>query len=325
MKNGRIWMALAMSLLLLFVSTGATAEETVYTVGILQYVEHPALDASTQFFLKALADNGLIEGQNLRVTLLNPSADSGNAQLMSDQLVKEGNMLLLGVATNAVQALAAQTDTIPILGVAVTDYVGAKLIVSNEAPGINVSGTTDMNPIDKQIGLLLQLVPECKTVGICYASNEINSKIQADIAVAEAEKRGLAVVIRTVSAVGEVQQAIESMMGEVDALYIPTDNIHASAISVVTGVTDANKVPVIVGEANMCKGGGLATVGLDYEKLGYQTGLMALRILKEGANPAEMPIESIADADLSINMTAAALLGITIPQELLDTVVNIYE
>ncbi len=324
-KNGRVGLSLALCLLLALSVTGAVADETVYTVGILQYVEHPALDASTEYFIKALADNGLIEGENLRVTVLNASADNGNTQLMSGQLVQDGNMLLLGVATPAVQALAAQTDTIPILGVAVTDYVGAGLIATNDVPGINISGTTDMNPIDKQLDLLLQLVPECKTVGICYTSNEPNSQIQADIAIAEAEKRNLTVSIKTVSAVGDVQQAIESMMGEVDALYIPTDNVLASAMPVVAGVTDANKIPVIVGEANMCKGGGLATVGLDYQKLGYQTGLMAVRILMEGANPAEMPIESIADADLSLNIATAALLGITIPQELLDAAVNKFE
>jgi len=298
--------------------TGVLAESTVYTVGVLQYVEHPALDASTEFFLKALADGGLVDGENLRVTVLNPSADAGNTDLMAGKLVEDGNMLLLGVATPAVQALASKTDSIPILGVAVTDYVGAKLIASNEAPGINVSGTTDMNPIDKQIDLLLALVPDAKVIGICYAANEDNSKIQADIAVVEAEKRGLAVVVKTTSAVGEVQQTVESLMGDIDALYVPTDNMLASAMQVVTGVADSYDVPVIVGEANMCKSGGLATVGLDYEKLGYQTGLMALRILLEGANPAEMPIEALVDVDLSVNITTAELLGITIPPELLD-------
>jgi len=308
-------------MLLLFSAGGALATDTVYSVGILQFVEHPALDAATEFFLKALADNGLVEGENLRVTVLNPSADSGTMQLMSDQLASGDNMLLLGVATPAVQALSAQTDQIPILGVAVTDYVGAGLIVSNEAPGINISGTTDMNPIDRQVELLLQLVPDAKTVGICFASNEVNSQIQADIAQAELEKQGIAVEIRMASAIGDVQQTVESLMGIVDAIYIPTDNLMASAAAVVTDVTVANQVPVIVGEGNQVQGGGLATVGLNYEKMGYQTGLMALRILLEGANPAEMPIEASAEVDLYINTVTASLLGIDIPQEMLDVAV----
>jgi len=308
-------------MLLVFSMGGALAADTVFTVGVLQFVEHPALDAATEFFVKALADGGLVDGENLRITVLNPSADFGSMDLMAGKLVDDGNMLLLGVATPAVQALASKTDTIPILGVAVTDYVGAGLIVSNEAPGINVSGTTDMNPIDLQMDLLLALVPEAQVVGIAYAANEDNSRIQADIAVAEAEKRGLSVIVKTISAVGEVQMTIESMMGDIDVLYVPTDNMLAAAMQVVTGVTDAHGVPVIVGEANMCKSGGLATVGLNYERLGYQTGLMALRVLLEGANPAEMPIESQTDAELSINLTAAQLLGITIPQEMLDAAI----
>jgi len=336
MKNGRKWIIPAFILLLAIVVVGilwigkigpfapetpAAPEGEAFAVGVLQFVEHPALDASTEFFLKALADNGLVDGENLKVTVLNPSADSGAMQLMSDQLATGGNNLLLGVATPAVQALAAKTDEIPILGVAVTDYVGAGLIVSNEAPGINISGTTDMNPIDRQIDLLLQLVPDAKTVGICYASNEVNSQIQADIAKAELEKRGVAVEIKMASAIGDVQQTIESLMGKVDAMYIPTDNLMASAAAVLTDITVANKVPVIVGEGNQVQGGGLATVGLNYEKMGYQTGMMALRILKDGANPAEMPIEASAEVDFYVNTTTAELLGITIPQEILDAAV----
>ena len=309
------------AMLLLFPMGGALAADAVYSIGVLQFVEHPALDASTEFFIKALADNGIVNGENASITVLNPSADAGTMQLMSDQLVNGENGLLLGVATPAVQALAAQTDSIPILGVAVTDYVAAGLIVSNEAPGINVSGTTDMNPIDLQMDLLLALVPDAQVVGIAFAANEDNSRIQADIAVAEAEKRGLSVIVKTISAVGEVQMTIESMMGDIDVLYVPTDSMMATAMQVVTGVTDAHGVPVIVGEANMCKGGGLATVGLNYERLGYQTGLMALRVLREGANPAEMPIESQTEAELSVNITSAELLGITIPQEMLDVAI----
>ena len=324
MKNGSICGFLALCLLLLLAVPCAQAEGEAYTVGILQYVEHPALDASTEFFLKALADNGIVEGENLKVTILNPSADPGATQLMSEQLVQDGNMLLLGVATPAVQALSAHTETIPILGVAVTDYVGAGLIASNEAPGINVSGTTDMNPIDLQIDLLIKLAPDAKTIGICYTSNEPNSQIQADIAKEEAEKRGLAVEIKTISAVGEVQQAIETLTSMVDAIYIPTDNVLASAMPVVGEVAEAKKIPVVTGEANQCENGGLATVGLDYQKLGYQTGMMGLRILTEGANPAEMPIERLLDADLSLNLTTAELIGFTFPQDLLDAAVNTF-
>lgn len=324
MKNGSKWVALVLALGLALGLTTALAEDPQYKIGILEYVEHPALDAAVEGFLAGLKDKGIEEGKNLTVTLQNPAADAATCQLMAEQLVQADNDLLLGVATNAVQALSAQTDGIPILGTAVTDYVGAGLIAANEAPGINISGTTDMNPIDLQIELLVKLAPEAKTIGICYTSNEVNSQIQADIAKAEAEKRGLQVIIKTVSAVGEVQQAIESLAGQVDAFYIPTDNVLASAVSVVTEVTDPLKLPVIVGEENMCKSGALATVGLNYYQLGYQTGAMAARILQDGANPAEMPIEALTKADLSLNKTAAELLGMTLPEELLAQAVNVY-
>ncbi len=325
MKNGSKWVSLALCMLLVLAAPCALASDASYKIGILEYVEHPALDAAIDGFLTALKDQGIEDGKNLTVTLLNPSADNATAQLMAGQLVQDGNNLLLGVATNAVQALAAQTDSIPILGTAVTDYVGAGLVASNEAPGINVSGTTDMNPIDLQIDLLTKLAPEAKTIGICYTSNEVNSQIQADIAKAEAEKRGLAVVIKTVAAVGDVQQAVQSLVGQVESIYIPTDNVLASSIAVVTQVTDPAGIPVIVGEENMCKSGALATVGLNYYQLGYQTGMMAHRILTEGGDPSEMPIESQSDAKVSVNLKSAELLGIQIPQDVLDNAVNKFE
>lgn len=323
MRKGLQWLCLAMALVMALGVGSAVAEEKTYKVGILQFVEHPALDASVQGFRDALKDNGLEEGKNLVVDLQNPSADQATLQLMCEQLVAEGNDLLLGSATNAVQGLSAATDTIPILGTAVTDYVSAGLVASNEAPGLNVTGTTDMNPIDKQIELLKTLVPEAKTMGIIYTSSEQNSQIQADIAKTEAEKQGLEVIIKTISGVGELQQAAQALVGQVDVIYLPTDNVVASAVSVVADVCTPVKVPLIVGESNMCLGGGLATIGLDYYKLGYQTGLMAIRILKEGGNPAEMPIEALVDIDLTINATAAQMLGIEIPQEMLDSAVVI--
>lgn len=320
MKNGRKWVALLLCAMVCVAGTLTTAAAAEpYKIGILQYVEHPALDAAVEGFLAALKDQGI----ETQVNLLNASADQGTLQLMADQLVQDQPHLLLGVATPSVQALSGATQELPILGTAVTDYVGAELIESNEAPNINVSGTTDMNPIDQQIALLQKLVPEAKTIGICYTSSEINSQIQAELAKSEAEKRGLTVIVKTVSSVSEVQQALESLVGEVEAIYLPTDNVFASAVPIVANVTDAAKIPVIVGESNMCKGGLLATVGLNYYKLGYQTGMMATRVLLEGANPAEMPIEALADADMTINQDNASVLGYVFPQEIIQDAASI--
>lgn len=299
MKNARRILGLLLSLMLVLGTTAALADEGSVKIGILQYVEHAALDSATEGFKQALKENGY---EDVTIDYKNASGDN---------------------ATPAVQALLTAVSDKPILGTAVTDYVSAGLVASNEAPGANLTGTSDMNPVDKQIDLLMQLVPDAKTIGVLYTSSEVNSEIQAKMAEQEAARYSLGVVTKTISAVGEVQQAVESLVGQVDALYIPTDNICASAMAVIASVANPAKLPVIVGEENMCNEGGLATIGLNYTKLGYQTGMMAVRILKDGANPAEMPIEGLGDADVYLNQVTADEVGIVFPQELVDAAVNI--
>lgn len=319
MKRLKVWGALLLSLVLSLGMVSALAEDGVYKIGILQQVEHAALDAAAQGFIDGLKDGGLVEGENLEITPMNASGDQATLQLMAGQLAGESD-LLLGIGTSAVQALADQTTETPILGTAVTDYVAAGLIAEILAPGINVSGTTDMNPIDKQIGLVKELFPEAQILGIIFTSSEVNSQIQAELAQEEAKKLGMTVVTKEISAVGEVQQGVEALATQVDVIYIPTDNTFASAMTVVSDVVSAAKIPVITGETNMCIAGGLATYGLDYYMLGQQTAQMALRILDEGANPAEMPIESlpVESLELVVNTTMMNLLDLEIPQEILD-------
>ncbi len=320
MKNARRILGLLLSLMLVLGTTAAIADEGSVKIGILQYVEHAALDSASEGFKQALKENGY---ENVTIDYKNASGDNATLQLMAEQFAAGDYDVLLGVATPAVQALLTAVSDKPILGTAVTDYVSAGLVASNEAPGANLSGTSDMNPVDKQIDLLMQLVPDAKTIGVLYTSSEVNSEIQAKLAEEEAARYNLAVVTKTISAVGEVQQAVESLIGQVDALYIPTDNICASAMAVIASVANPAKLPVIVGEENMCNEGGLATIGLNYTKLGYQTGMMAVRILKDGADPAEMPIEGLGDADVYLNQVTADEVGITFPQELIDAAVNI--
>lgn len=317
MKRLRVLGALLLTLCLSLGVTGLWAEEgETVKIGVLQYVEHPALDAAYQGFIDGLAAGGLVAGENLEIDFQNPSADQAVMQLARDQMVANGSDLMLGIATDAVQALAVQTD-IPVLGTAVTDYVAAGLIADNDAPGINVTGTTDMNPIDLQVQLMMDLFPDTQTVGVIYTNSEVNSQVQVDILKEVAEGMGLTVVEKTVSAVGDVQQATEALVTQVDVIYAPTDNIIASSMSVVADVATPAGIPIITGEAGMCENGGLATYGLSYYNLGVQTAGMALRILNEGANPAEMPIESQSEAELVINSTTASMLGIEIPEEIL--------
>ncbi len=291
--------------------------EDAITIGIIQLTEHAALDLAREGFLQALADNGYVDGDKINIDFQNAQNDQSTLSTISDRFVSEEVDLVLAIATPAAQAIAGKTTEIPILATAVTDFVVAKLAESNEVPGGNVSGTTDMNPIEDQIDLLMQLVPEAKTIGLIYNSGEDNSVLQAQIASAAIEARNLAVTEVTVTSTNDVQQAMQSLVTKCDAIYIPTDNTLASSMPIVEGVCSESKTPVICGESSMVEAGGLATLSINYYKLGYQTGLMALRILVDGADISTMPIETLEDMDLAFNLEVADSIGLTIPEELL--------
>ena len=297
------------------------APEAMINIGILQYVTHNALDDAREGFIKALADNGFTEGVNVSFDVQNAQADSNNLSTMSNRFVNNKVDLVLAIATPAAQSIASLTSDIPILFTAVTDPVDARLVASVEAPGGNVTGTNDMTPIAEQFDLLVKLAPDAKTVGIMYTSSEDNSVLQAEVAKAEAEKRGLAVVEQTVTNANDVQQAAQSLVGKCDAIYIPTDNTLASAIPTLGAVAEEAKIPVICGEANMVTGGGFATLGINYFNLGYQTGEMAVRVLN-GESTATMPVESLKVFDFTINGNVADSIGITVPEDLLEFVIR---
>lgn len=291
--------------------------EKIPSVGILQYVQHPSLDAAREGFIKALADEGYVDGQNIRIDYQNGNASQDTNSSIADRFVADNVDLMLGIATPSVLALAGKTDSIPILGTAVTDYVEAKLVKSNEEPGYNVSGTTDMNPVEDQLGLITRLVPEARVIGLIYTGSEVNSQIQARMAKAEIERLGLTWKEVTVNNSNDVQQAMASIVPEIDALYIPTDNILASAMPIVYEAALKEKVPVVAGAGSMVMQGGNFTLGIDYEKLGYQTGLMAVKVLRGGAKVADMPIERQSEYNYYVNKTANEAMGITIPEDLL--------
>lgn len=280
------------------------------SIGVLQLVEHGSLDAAYEGFIAGLADNGYVEGENLTINYQNAQNGQDNLMSMSQQLVGEDPDLLLGVATLAAQSLLNATSEIPITVTAVTDLVDAGLVDSNEKPGGNLTGTTDMVPIDQQIALLLSIVPDAKTVGIMYNSGESNSKIQADLAQAALEEAGVEVVVKTATSTNDVQQVTQSLVSSVDAIYIPTDNTFASAASIIGEVVMESKTPVVTGSTEQTDNGGLATYGIDYYSLGEQTGAMAAKILAGDATPADMPIESAEKLQLVVNEKMAEALGI---------------
>ncbi|MEA5154130.1 ABC transporter substrate-binding protein [Raineyella sp.] len=305
-------------------STGSTAGSQssttkTYRIGITQIVSHPSLDASREGFKKALADAGLKVDYDEQ----NAQGDQATATSIATKFATDKKDLVLAIATPTAQAAAqAITDT-PILFTAVTDPVSAQLVKSLDAPGSNVTGTTDLNPVAKQIGLVKQLKPSATTVGIIYSSGEVNSAVQVKLAKEAAAKEGLTVKETAVSTSSEVQQGAQSLAG-VDAIYVPTDNVVVSALESVIQVGESRKIPVIAGEGDSVKRGTVATYGIDYAKLGYQTGQMAVKILTAGAKPATMPVESQADVQLVINKAAAERMGVTIPDDLAKQAAQTY-
>ncbi|MFO7152679.1 MAG: ABC transporter substrate-binding protein [Bacillota bacterium] len=288
-------------------------EEKVFKIGISQFVEHPALDSARQGFIDGLKEAGFEEGKNVTFIVENAQADFPTTQTIANKFVSEKVDLILAIATPSAQAAANATKEIPILITAVTDPVSAGLVKSLEKPETNVTGTTDMNPVKEQLKLLKEILPNAKNVGILYNAAEANSKVQVEIAKEAAKELNITLHEATVANSSEVNQAVQSIAGKVDAVYLPTDNTIASAIGAVVKVCNEAKIPVIGSERGMVQGGAIATLGVDYYLLGKQTGAIAARVLK-GENPSEIPVEGSKEYKLIINKTAAERAGVTIPE-----------
>ena len=296
----------------------AAPEKKMVKVGIVQLVEHSALDAANKGFVDGMAANGYKENENVTYDRQNAQADQSNLQNIAQRFVSGKVDLICAIATPAAQTMANATKDIPIVGTAITDYAEAKLVASNKEPKGNVTGTTDMNPIKEQVDLMLKIMPQTKNVGVVYSSSEVNSQLQVKILKEVLAAKNINVVEATVSNVNDIQQAAQSLVGKVDAVYAPTDNVIASAMPTLVAITDEAKIPVFCGEGGMVKAGGLATVGIDYYKLGLQTGAMAASILSGKEKPATMAIESQKEMQTIVNTEAAKKLGITIPADVLE-------
>ncbi len=296
-------------------------------IGISQFVEHPALDAARNGFVDELREAGYVEGETVEYIVEYAQADFSVANTVAEKLANEGLDMILAIATPSAQAVAKATQgtDLPVLFTAVTDPVAAELVDSMESPGGNVTGTTDMNPVYEQLELVFEFVKEAKSIGIIYNAGEVNSVVQAEMAKEAGADLGLKILEATVSNTSEVKQAAQSFVGKVDAIYVPTDNTVVSALESVIQVAEENDIPLLVGEGDSVKRGGLATVGLDYYLLGRQTGEMALRILKGEAKPAEMPVEKQKEMKLYLNKKAAEAMGVEIPQDLLEKADELYE
>ncbi|HEM3517190.1 TPA: ABC transporter substrate-binding protein [Streptococcus suis] len=289
-------------------SSSEQASSDVVKVGVLQYMEHESLTAAREGFVAELEANGYKEGEKLVLDYQNAQGDQANLQTISEQLI-DGNDIVLAIATPSAQSLATVSTETPIVFTAVTDPLSADLVESIEKPGGLLTGTSDQAPIDKQVELLGQAVPNAKTVGILYTTSERNSEVQVEQAKELLEKAGYKVVVKGIASTNEVQDATTSLMKDVDALFIPTDNTVASTMTMIGELSVEHKVPVIGGSTDMVDEGGLLTYGTNYEALGRQTAKMAIKII-EGANVSETAVEYPETVSLHVNEEMAQKLGI---------------
>lgn len=276
-------------------------------------MQHVALDAATQGFKDALTE---ALGDKVQFVEQNAANDIPTCATIVNGFVSDGVDLILANATPALQAAVAATDSIPILGTAVTEY-GVALDIKdfNGTVGGNVSGTSDLAPLDQQAAMILELFPDAKKVGILYCSAEPNSVYQSDVVKAELEKSGVTVSVYTFADSNDVAAVTATACDENDVLYIPTDNTAASCTEAINNVAEPAGVPIIAGEEGICAGCGVATLSINYYDLGMTTGKMAAKILTGEANISEMPIEYFPDPVKKYNPAICEALGITVPED----------
>ena len=289
-------------------SSNKNASKDVVHLGILQYVEHPSLTAARKGFVDELKKEGYVEGKNLKLDYENAQGDQSNLQTISTNLLSN-NDLVLGIATPAAQTLSNLSTDVPVLFTAVTDPVSAKLVKTMENPEGIATGTSDMSPISKQVELLQKVMPNVKKVGIMYTTNERNSEVQVEEAKKEFAKAGIDVLTKGISSTNDVQDTAKSLMSQTQVLFIPTDNMIVSAISLITELSKEMKVPVVGGSADIVEQGVLFTYGANYEALGRQTAKLAVRIIK-GEDVSKVSAEYPKTLNVVANDDMAKTLGI---------------
>ena len=290
----------------------ADKKKDVFRIGISQFITHQSLDATREGFVDELAKQGYAEGKNIEIDLQNAQGEQRNLKTISQQLA-ESSDVVLAIATPSAQSLANTTQTTPVIFSAVTDPVSAKLVESREHPGGNVTGTSDQSSdaISTQINLIKKVLPKAKTIGILYTQSEPNSVVQKDEAKRLLEEKGFTVVEKTILDSNNVKAAAESLMAEVDMVFVPTDNIISSTMETVKQVSIKHKVPVFGGSTEMVAVGGLYNYGTNYEELGRQTARMLIRVLK-GEKPENIAVELPEKLELHTNKEMADALGIDI-------------
>jgi putative ABC transport system substrate-binding protein len=297
-----------------------------YTIGLTQLVTHPAMEAARQGFIDALADGGYVEDENVEYDFQNPEGDPTAEQAIAQGFVDDEVDLIYSFGTSISQQCvnAAEGTGIPVLFCAVTDPVAAQLVASWDHPGENVTGTSDMIEMDSTVDLILQIVPEVETIGTIYNAGEVNSVVLVEDLNEVCDALEIEVVEVTVSTSADVLTAAQSLVGQVDVIWVGTDNTVVSGLEAVLGVCEDNLIPFFASDDPSIEKGGIACLGFDYYDVGYQTGEMAVRIL-DGESAEDIPVELGETFSYTVNTAAAELYGLTIPQDILDKALTIYE
>ena len=299
-----------------FENNKQTAEQKRPTVGILQTLSHPALDQIHQGIIQGLKDEGYVENKNVKIDFQNAQGDQSNLKSMSDHFKQENAALTIGIATPAVQSLANQAGSVPVIMGAVSDPIGAHLVKSMTRPGGKVTG---VQPIPAQLKLLQTILPKAKKIGVIYTSSDDSSTAEYHEFKKLAEAQGITVRPYTITSTNDIEQVAQTMAGKVQAVYVPTDNTVASGIATLLKATNAAKIPVFPAADTMVKSGGLATRCVSQFDMGVLTGKMAGQILK-GKNLATTPVKRVTSYETVINQKAADELNIHIPNQVLQAV-----
>ncbi|HWT29930.1 MAG TPA: ABC transporter substrate-binding protein [Propylenella sp.] len=307
----------------LLVGTGSAAAEPK-TVAITAIVEHPALDAVRDGIIKGLADAGYAEGTDVTFTYETAQGNPATAAQIARQFVGDEPAAIVAISTPSAQAVAAATKDIPVIFSAVTDPVAAQLVTSIDQPGGNVTGVSDMAPIGDHVALIREITPDVKRLGVLYNPGEANSVSSVEALKTAASAAAIEIVEGPANKSADVQAAARSLVGKVDAIYVPTDNTIVSALESAVGVANEAKLPLYAGDTDSVARGALAAVGFNYFDVGVQTAALVDQVLK-GESPGNIPVVFASGTDLQVNKKTADAIGLTLPQAVLDRASKIVE
>ncbi|MCT8998499.1 ABC transporter substrate-binding protein [Chelativorans intermedius] len=306
----------------LAMATAASAQTV--KVSVTAIVEHPALDAVRDGVRDGLADAGYKEGENLQFVYESAQGNPATAAQIAREFVGSAPDVIVPISTPSAQAVAAATRDIPVVFSAVTDPLAAGLVESNEKPGGNVTGVSDLTPVADHVALIMELAPSAKSVGFVYNPGEANSVALLEHFRNAAEEAGLSVVEAAANKSADVQAAGRSLVGKADAMYVPTDNTVVSALEALISVAEENDLPLVSGDTDSVERGTLASIGFDYYQLGRQTADVVVRVLK-GEAPGDIPVTFASGTDLVVNRKAAEAMGVTLPEGLVERASKVIE